>query len=42
MCLGLGLLVGLFPNLGAGPIEVTNAAPPILAGLIVAAVMGPS
>ncbi|MGY3127767.1 peptide/nickel transport system permease protein [Agrococcus sp. UYP33] len=42
VCLGLGLLIGLFPNLGAGPIEVTNAAPPILAGLIIAAVMGPS
>ncbi|MET4098536.1 peptide/nickel transport system permease protein [Agrococcus sp. UYP10] len=42
VCLVLGLLIGLFPNLGAGPIEVTNAAPPILAGLIVAAVLGPS
>ncbi|WP_413320333.1 ABC transporter permease subunit [Agrococcus sp. 1P02AA] len=42
VCLVLGLLVGLFPNVGAGPIEVTNAAPPILAGLIVAAVLGPS
>ncbi len=42
VCLVLGLVVGLFPNLGSGPIEVTNAAPPILAGLIVAAVMGPS
>lgn len=42
ICLGLGLLIGLFPNLGAGPIEVTNAAPPILAGLIIAAVLGPS
>ena len=41
ICLGLGLLIGLFPNLGAGPIEVTNAAPPILAGLIIAAVLGP-
>ncbi|MFP5251125.1 MAG: ABC transporter permease subunit [Actinomycetes bacterium] len=42
VCLVLGLVVGLFPNLGSGPIEVTNAAPPILAGLIVVAVMGPS
>ena len=42
VCLVIGLVVGLFPNLGSGPIEVTNAAPPILAGLIVAAVMGPS
>lgn len=38
----IGLVVGMFPNLGAGPIEVTNAAPTILAGLIVAGVMGPS
>ncbi len=41
-CLALGLLIGLFPNLAAGPIEVTNAAPPILAGLIIAAILGPS
>lgn len=41
-CLAIGLLVGLFPNLGAGPIEVTNAVPPILAGLVVAAMLGPS
>ena len=42
VCLVIGLVVGMFPNVGAGPIEVTNAAPPILAGLIVAAIMGPS
>lgn len=42
ICLVLGLVIGMFPNLGSGPIEVTNAAPPIIAGLIVAAVMGPS
>ncbi len=42
ICLVLGLIIGMFPNLGSGPIEVTNAAPPILAGLIVAAIMGPS
>ncbi|UOQ59320.1 ABC transporter permease subunit [Leucobacter rhizosphaerae] len=42
ICLVIGLIVGMFPNLGSGPIEVTNAAPPILAGLIIAAVMGPS
>lgn len=41
-CFAFSLLVGLFPNVGAGPIEVTNAAPPILAGLIVAAILGPS
>lgn len=38
----IGLVIGMFPNLGAGLIEVTNAAPTILAGLIVAGVMGPS
>ncbi|RGE20682.1 ABC transporter permease subunit [Leucobacter sp. wl10] len=42
VCLVIGLVIGMFPNLGAGPIEITNAAPPILAGLIVAAAMGPS
>ncbi|MFT3888987.1 MAG: ABC transporter permease subunit [Arachnia sp.] len=42
ICLCLGLIVGLFPNVSAGPIEVTNAAPPILAGLIVVAITGPS
>lgn len=42
ICLVIGLVVGMFPNAGAGPIEVTNAAPPIIAGLITAAVLGPS
>ncbi|MFT4215305.1 MAG: ABC transporter permease subunit [Microbacterium sp.] len=42
ICLGVGLLIGMFPNAGAGPIEVTNAAPTILTGLIVAGIMGPS
>lgn len=42
ICLVIGLIVGMFPNLGAGPIEVTNAAPTIIAGLIVAAILGPS
>lgn len=42
VCLGIGLLVGMFPNVGAGPIEVSNAAPTILTGLIVAGIMGPS
>jgi peptide/nickel transport system permease protein len=41
-CLVLGLCIGLFPSLATGPIEVTNAAPPIVAGLIVAAVFGSS
>lgn len=41
-CCLLGLLVGLAPRLAAGPVEVTNAAPPVLAGLLVAAVAGPT
>lgn len=42
VCLLIGLLVGLVPRLGAGPIEVTNAMPPVIAGLLVAAVAGGS
>jgi len=41
-CLLIGTLVGLFPRLSTGPIEVTNAAPPVVAGMVVAAVTGPS
>ncbi|MCU1568660.1 MAG: ABC-type dipeptide/oligopeptide/nickel transport system, permease component [Pseudarthrobacter sp.] len=42
VCLAVGIAVGLFPRAAAGPLEVTNAAPPILAGLVVAAITGPS
>ncbi|QCR18169.1 ABC transporter permease subunit [Agrococcus sp. SGAir0287] len=42
VCFVIGIVVGLFPRIGVGPIEVTNAAPPILAGLITAAIVGPS
>ncbi|MEQ4548462.1 ABC transporter permease subunit [Nocardioides kribbensis] len=42
VCLVVGLVVGLAPRLSAGPVEVTNAAPPIVAGLLVAALAGPS
>ena len=42
VCLTVGIAVGLFPRAAAGPLEVTNAAPPILAGLVVAAIIGPS
>jgi peptide/nickel transport system permease protein len=42
VCLVVGIAIGLFPLAAAGPVEVTNAAPPILAGLVVAAVTGPS
>lgn len=41
-CLLLGVLAGLLPRATTGPVEVTNAAPPVLAGLLVAAVTGPS
>ncbi len=42
VCLAVGIAVGLFPLAAAGPLEVANAAPPILAGLVVAAMLGPS
>ncbi len=42
VCLLIGLVVGLVPRIGAGPIEVTNAMPPVIAGLLVAAVAGGS
>ncbi|PRY63030.1 peptide/nickel transport system permease protein [Vreelandella songnenensis] len=38
----LGLLIGLAPRLATGPIEITKATPPTIAGLIVAGLMGPS
>ncbi|MHA6794348.1 ABC transporter permease subunit [Pseudonocardia bannensis] len=38
----VGVLVGLLPRLSIGPVEVTNAAPPVIAGMVVAAVVGPS
>ncbi|WP_227875956.1 ABC transporter permease subunit [Kushneria konosiri] len=38
----LGVVIGLMPRLAAGPIEVTNATPPVIAGLVVAGLMGPS
>ncbi|MBT8160309.1 MULTISPECIES: ABC transporter permease subunit [Arthrobacter] len=41
-CLVIGVVVGLFPLAAAGPLEVANAAPPILAGLLVAVITGPS
>lgn len=41
-CLAIGTIIGLFPLAATGPLEVANAAPPILAGLIVAAITGPS
>ncbi|ATA24506.1 ABC transporter permease [Brenneria goodwinii] len=41
-CLAIGLLIGLFPRLFIGPVEVTNALPPVIAGLLVAAINGPT
>ncbi|QTF09068.1 ABC transporter permease subunit [Brenneria izadpanahii] len=41
-CLTIGLFIGLFPRLFIGPVEVTNALPPVIAGLLVAAINGPS
>ncbi|MFC6356700.1 ABC transporter permease subunit [Luethyella okanaganae] len=42
ICFVLGLLIGLLPRASAGLVEVTNAAPPVLAGILVAAASGPS
>ena len=42
VCLVVGIVIGMFPNASIGPLEVTNAAPPILAGIIVTALWGPS
>ncbi|QPL05686.1 MULTISPECIES: ABC transporter permease subunit [Actinomyces] len=42
VCLLIGLVLGLVPRASTGPVEVANAAPPVLAGLMVAAVTGPS
>ncbi|MHC6178101.1 ABC transporter permease subunit [Glutamicibacter endophyticus] len=42
ICLVLGIVLGSFPRLSIGPLEVANAAPPIIAGLLVATIFGPS
>jgi peptide/nickel transport system permease protein len=42
VCLAVGIAIGLFPLAATGPLEVANAAPPILAGLVAAAITGPS
>ncbi len=42
VCLLLGILLGLFPLLFIGPMEIANALPPMMAGLIVVALTGPS
>lgn len=38
----IGLAVGLMPRIAIGPIEITKATPPTIAGLVVSAAMGPS
>lgn len=42
LALCIGLVAGTAPRLMAGPIEITKATPPVIAGLVVAALMGPS
>ncbi|MWV48081.1 ABC transporter permease subunit [Rathayibacter sp. VKM Ac-2803] len=42
VCVVLGIAIGLFPHASTGPLEVANAAPPILAGIVVTALWGPS
>jgi len=42
VCLVLGILVGLFLHASVGPLEVTNAAPPILVGIVATALWSPS
>jgi peptide/nickel transport system permease protein len=41
-CLVVGLVLGSFPRASTGPREVANAVPSIIAGLVVAAILGPS
>ncbi|MHA7281931.1 ABC transporter permease subunit [Arthrobacter sp. TMS2-4] len=38
----IGILIGSLPRLGTGPLEVANAAPPVITGIIVAAISGAS
>lgn len=42
VCLLVGLLLGCLPRAVVGPVEIANATPPVLAGLVVAAISGPS
>ncbi len=41
LCLVIGFIIGQWPRLMAGPIEVANALPPVISGLLIAAVYGP-
>ncbi|WP_299951581.1 ABC transporter permease subunit [uncultured Modestobacter sp.] len=38
----VGVLVGLLPRASVGPVEVANAAPPVIVGVLVAAALGTS
>lgn len=38
----IGILIGSLPHLSTGPLEVANAAPPVITGILVAAVSGAS
>ncbi|WP_206330888.1 ABC transporter permease subunit [Modestobacter sp. KNN46-3] len=38
----VGVLVGLAPRASVGPVEVANAAPPVIVGVLVAAALGTS
>ncbi|WP_200944597.1 ABC transporter permease subunit [Geodermatophilus sp. Leaf369] len=38
----VGLVVGLLPRASVGPVEVANAAPPVIVGVLVSAVSGSS
>ncbi|MCZ2814122.1 ABC transporter permease subunit [Modestobacter sp. VKM Ac-2979] len=38
----VGILVGLAPRASVGPVEVANAAPPVIVGVLVAAALGTS
>ncbi|KAA9001788.1 ABC transporter permease subunit [Affinibrenneria salicis] len=41
-CLLIGLVIGQFPRLFSGPVEVTNAMPPVIAGMLIASLLGPT
>lgn len=40
ICLVIGFVVGQFPRLMAGPIEIANALPPVITGLLIVAMYG--
>ncbi|WP_299050673.1 ABC transporter permease subunit [uncultured Nocardioides sp.] len=42
VCTVVALLVGCLPRLAAGPVEVGNALPPVVVGLVLAALLGAS